>query len=351
MLDTQTLGLRKRLRKRLLSIISEFGPTFPVKRESVDTSTIMDASCFSNFYPDLRVLCHYTDSSGLDGILKSGTFWATNVAYLNDPHEFQFAYRELEDMIRRGQHGLDAAHAGAFLEGIRTGGHDHELVRTFVISFSSRSDDLSQFRAYSDDTRGYCLEFDPCELIQGLNGYIEHSSAEYLTLRRVRYGKNDLAESHTRAINELKRCIRDLSQTASSSALLSAVRAFGMDFHDYLREAGVVFKQAGYRNEEEYRVVLDVLGLSEVLPCYLDEKLAVRFRGSLPVPYIPFQFLSKPQGKGYFVERDHKAGLRGIVVGPGLDYQLARTGLFYLLRQNGLVDVDIRPSQSSYRTW
>jgi len=188
-------------------------------------------------------------------------------------------------------------------------------------------------------------------LVQAFNGYMSHSGAQSLTLRRVRYGKDDLARFHARAISQLKKCISELHHPAGSKAFLSVVRAFGMDFHDYLREAGVVFKQAGYRNEEEYRVVLDVPGLLSVLPNDLDEKLAVRFRGALPVPYIPFQFLPKPEASGYLVERDSAAGLQRVVIGPGLDYHLAKTGLFYLLRQNGLVDVDIQPSQSSYRTW
>ena len=356
MQNSQTSRLRERLRNELFSLTLEFGHTFPVKREEVGTSIIMGASDFSSCYPDLKTLCHYTDSSGLEGILRSGTFWATNVAYLNDPEEFKFAYREMENMVRRGEHALDETHIGAFLSGLRTGGHDDELVRTFIISFSGRCDDLSQFRAYSNDARGYALEFEPRKLVDGLNGYLRDTNAEHLTLRRIRYGKNELGRFHLRAIRALKACISELPHVPDSDAFLNAVRAFGMDFHDYLREAGVVFKQTGYRNEEEYRVVLDVSGLS-ALPLYLEEKLAVRFRGALPVPYIPFQFLPEPRTNGYFVERDCRAGLQGVVIGPGLDYRLAHTGLFYLLRQNGLVaqhgldNIDIRPSQSSYRTW
>lgn len=350
--DSQTSELRGQLRNKLFALTLEFGPTFPVKREEVEKSTILDASDFSSYYPDLRVLCHYTDASGLEGILKSGTFWATNVAFLNDPEELRFAYRAFEGMIRKGTHALDETLVGAFLDGLRTGGHDDESDRTYIICFSARSDDLSQFRAYSDNARGYALEFEPCELIQALNSYLKHGSGEFMTLRKVRYGEEDLAQFHVRAINELKNCISQLPHPAGSNALLGAVRAFGMDFHDYLREAGVVFKQAGYKNEEEYRAVLDVAGLMSGVPLDLEQKLAVRFRGALPVPFIPFQFLPVPTKRGYFVERDNAGGLLRIVVGPGIEPDLAETGLFYLLRQNGLhKGIDIQRSQSSYRTW
>lgn len=351
MQDSQTSKLRERLREKLFVLTREFGPTFPVEPEEVDRSRIVNESCFSKSYPELEVLCHYTDASGLEGILESGTFWATNAACLNDPEEFRFAHRVFESMIKTGKHALDETLVGSFLSGLRTLGHEHELPRTFFISFSARRDDLSQFRAYSNNARGYALEFEPCQLIQALNSHLRHGSAEYFSLRKVHYGEKDLAQFHVQAIEELKSCIGQLPYPEGSEEFLSAVRAFGMDCQGYLREAGVVFKQEGYRSEEEYRAVLDVHGLSMVLPCELDEKLAVRFRGGLPVPYIPFQFLPNPKREGYSVRRDNNAGLVRIVVGPGLDFDLAKTGLFYLLRQNGLVEVEPKPSKCSYRSW
>lgn len=350
MQDHQTKCLREQLREHLLSLTLEFGSSFPVKREKIEESKILAASEFAGCYPELNTLCHYTDASGLVGILKSGTFWATNAAYLNDPEEFKFAYHVFENMVKYGKDALDKTLLGAFLEGVCTFEHDMELVKTFFISFSARRDDLSQFRAYSADACGYALEYEPLELIQSLNCYLKHGSGEYLTLRKVQYGKEDLSKFHIRAINHLKSCIDQLPYPKESVEFLSAVRAFGMDFHNYLREAGVVFKQEGYKSEEEYRVLLDVSGLS-VLPCDLDERLSVRIRGDLPVPYIPFQFLPSPKKQGFFVKRDKKAGLQGIIVGPRLDVALAETGLRYLLRDSGLADVKVQASKCSYRSW
>lgn len=344
----KTEELREQLRKALFSLASEFGLTLPVKCEDDGKSRSMGATDFSGCYPDLQVLCHYTDPGGLEGILKSGMFWATNVAYLNDPHEFRFAFRVLEDMIRRGEHALDERLVGTFLEGLRTGGHDREMSRTYMISFSSRQDDLSQFRAYSDNARGYALEFEPHKLVAAVNSFLKHESGEYLTLRRVRYGVEELAQFHVRAINELKNCIDRSPHSPESTEYLEDVRAFGMDFSEYLREAGVVFKQEGYRDEDEYRLVLDVSGLL-ILPTDIDSRINVRFRGGLPVPYIPFQFLPEVETIGGLVERENHAGINRVVVGPGQDFQRAGSGLFYLLRQSGLVHVPIEPSRCSYR--
>ncbi|MBW7866492.1 MAG: DUF2971 domain-containing protein [Candidatus Hydrogenedentes bacterium] len=351
MQDDKTTRLREQLRDSLCSLTREFGSSFPVRPEKAAEHRILSESEFQKCYPELQTLCHYTDAAGLAGILKSGTFWATNAAFLNDPEEFLFAYRVFESMVRRGEHALDKRLAGAFMEGVHTSGHDNELDRIYLISFSAHRDDLSQFRAYSDNARGYALEFEPCKLIQALNDYIEHGSGEYLTLRKVRYGREDLAKFHKRAIDLLKSSIEELPYPRDSQEFLSAVRGFGFDLHNYLREAGVVFKQEGYKSEEEFRVVLDIHGLMSVLPCDLNERIAVRVRNALPVPYIPFQFLPSLQQDGSFFRRDSTAGLQRIVVGPGLDFDLAKTGLFYLLRENGLLEVDIQASKCSYRSW
>ena len=252
-------------------------------------------------------------------------------------------------MVSGGEHALDKTLLGAFRDGLWTTSH-YKRAKTYFISFSGRRDDLSQFRAYSADARGYALEFEPCALIQSLNSYLSGNSGEHITLRKVRYGTEDLCQFHTRAIDKLKECIRELPYPVGSQEMLKSVRGLGMAFSHYLRDAGVVFKQEGYRSEEEYRAVLDVAG-SSALPYDQLKDLSVRFRNALPVPYIPFRFLEFRDKFTTSVDRDSQAGLFRITIGPGLDFDLAKTGLHYLLSKNGLGDVRLEASTCSYRSW
>src|SRR5690606_1670504 len=111
-------------------------------------------------------------------------------------------------------------------------------------------------RAYSDNARGYALEFKPVELIDSINEYLPNHSGECFTLRRVRYGESQLELFHEKAIGVVKSAIEKLPPVLSADERRNAIRAFGLDCSDYLREAGIVFKQEGYKNESEFRAVL-----------------------------------------------------------------------------------------------
>jgi hypothetical protein len=45
-------------------------------------------------------LYHYTNASGLKGILESNSLWATDAEFLNDVQELQFGRTELCDALR-----------------------------------------------------------------------------------------------------------------------------------------------------------------------------------------------------------------------------------------------------------
>jgi hypothetical protein len=46
------------------------------------------------------VLYHYTDGNGALGIINSASVWATNIAYLNDKREYDYAVSMLIDRAR-----------------------------------------------------------------------------------------------------------------------------------------------------------------------------------------------------------------------------------------------------------
>ena len=95
---------------------------------------------FVNRTPRLP-LYHYTTASGLIGIIKSRSLWATSHLHLNDLKEYKVAER----LIRRElAHSKLSANQGHLMTA---------LVRksqqtSFVLSFSEDGDLLSQWKAY-----------------------------------------------------------------------------------------------------------------------------------------------------------------------------------------------------------
>jgi hypothetical protein len=98
------------------------------------------------------LLYHYTDAAGLIGIIESGCLWASDYRHLNDRKEYllgaQLLRKEIDASQLEDQHRVDL----------------HNLVANtqktcYVLSFSERRDQLSQWRAYCPSGNGYSLGF------------------------------------------------------------------------------------------------------------------------------------------------------------------------------------------------
>jgi hypothetical protein len=56
-----------------------------------------------------RLLYHYTDPTGMLGILQGQTIWATDAQYLNDTHEVQLAAKRIGDLLHMKASELERA--------------------------------------------------------------------------------------------------------------------------------------------------------------------------------------------------------------------------------------------------
>jgi len=103
-----------------------------------------------------KTLFHYTNQSGLLGIVQSKSIWVTHCEYLNDQREFFHALdivvTELEERVQKSS-GVDQTMWQEMLHGIK----GHPAMNVCVCSFSEDGDSLSQWRAYGGATSGYSL--------------------------------------------------------------------------------------------------------------------------------------------------------------------------------------------------
>jgi hypothetical protein len=104
-----------------------------------------------------EILYHYTTQSGLLGILKSDSLWATKIHYLNDASEYQLAFDLATDVLRRLSKGEKSTRkrrkVNCLLDNLTT----IESMNVCVCSFSAQRDLLSQWRAYTGGNAGYSL--------------------------------------------------------------------------------------------------------------------------------------------------------------------------------------------------
>jgi hypothetical protein len=106
----------------------------------------------------------------LIGIFESKTIWATSVHHLNDSEEYMHANRLLQKEIAKRRE--DSVSAGRpILKWLEMFDED-ELMRkahVFIVSFSEKSDLLSQWRAYTRCDDAYSIGFTASELEQAIS--------------------------------------------------------------------------------------------------------------------------------------------------------------------------------------
>jgi len=114
-------------------------------------------------------LYHYTDATGLKGIIEGGYLRATHVAFMNDAREFLHAVSLLLDAVRLRQKQSTSAlvqRTLSDLESFIAPTSAESAPAIFVTCFTGEDNSLNQWRAYGKGEGGYSLGFDPIRMQQ-----------------------------------------------------------------------------------------------------------------------------------------------------------------------------------------
>jgi len=251
-----------------------------------------------NGEPDL--IYHYTTVSGLKGIIENKKIWATNINYLNDWKEF----REFVDpfLSRFKGSGIEK-HIGEIF--------DKHSRTIYVCSFSSKADDLSQWRGYSPSASGFSIGFSYSKLKRML------PPGELFSLYQCKYDAKDKKDEIN---NVVKR----------------NVKSDRPDIHDLtkiiteLTARAPCYKNEKFKAEDEWRLVNFVK----------DEPIKFREGKTILIPYIEID-LTK-EGCDFPIE--------SICIGPTPYITQSALSIKMLLEYNGLSNVKIIKSNVPYRT-
>jgi len=113
-----------------------------------------------------KIIYHYTDGKGAQGILESQSLWATHYRYLNDFSElviFRKALASWRSTVDREPQHVDRL-LKELLDIFFGGREKPPETEAYIVSFcDDEGDRLSQWRAYGRGD-GYALGFDRTEL-------------------------------------------------------------------------------------------------------------------------------------------------------------------------------------------
>lgn len=271
------------------------------------------------------VLYHYCPSRALPEILQSGVLWLTHQSGLNDLHEAVWAVPFIQDAIQQRKTDITKE----FLVAVGRLFELNALSETYVASFSSDGDVLSQWRAYGMDGDGFAIGFRPSAFPAQPRIPITSAVPDHTVGLLKVYYDNEMLK---RTITDILDCQLSAEQDANSIINCSF----------QLRALALSFKNPAFREEDEWRVCYSPIITTD--PVKRDLQIIgmlreLRFRtnryGVLPYFQMPF---------GSNARED---AIAEIVVGPK---NLSSNQLLnMLLLSLGYKNAQVRRSSSSYR--
>jgi hypothetical protein len=235
-----------------------------------------------------EIVYHYTDASGLMGMLTYNKIWATDYRFLNDKSEIAHTRQEVRKIISsKLEESKDDILTKLYGEILRYQDKPRKS-DVFVFSLSKERDDLSQWRGYAREGLGFTVGF----CAETLGKISEPDDATFAFLK-VEY-------DHARQAGILKKCLLEIEialikminvgKDQSSKHIKDAAIAF-----DWLTEArGVANKHRSFSGENEWRIVIhraaELYGSANVRPSstrlvrYIEKE--IDGSGKLPIKEI-----------------------------------------------------------------
>ncbi len=267
---------------------------------------------------------HYTDLSGLKGIIESNSLWATNIRFMNDENEsihgclcFKNTIEQLSEEVVSNMKKI--ALRGAIELYMGEGPNFSKFIRdVYSVSFCRSKDKLSQWRGYGN-SQGVCLEFDEKKLIDELN----YDGLKFLHKDVIYTDESSTIEMNEKIISFFRGL--EVSDIEFFDSFVAFVGACGL-----VEENIPFFKNKGFMEEEEFRFIFTPLG----------ELRNLKFRVS---SYGLIPYLSMKMNEGA------KLPLKSVIIGPSKDKHLMKTGLEMFLKSMGYGHVEINFSSVPYR--
>ena len=253
------------------------------------------------------LIYHYTNDSGLRGILESGQLWFTNIFNLNDPTEIYHGMGHALDILKHEASG-GPKEAKLFSEMFAHSltGSVERSAHYFVCCFSKTDQDLGQWRAYADDGRGYAIGFD-AKLLEKAFAKTGAPGANLHSTFPVTYDDTHLRKIHEQLVTETIPVISAPRGMGLDAAVVSEfLQKLSVNLGTWCFYVSLFFKHEAYRNEEEYRF-LQIYPVDRAVP-------------GLKIRSLPFSLVKYRE---FDWKRVAAESIKEVMVGPAGDQKIA----------------------------
>ena len=279
-------------------------------------------------YPPL--LYHYTNVTGLIGIVERNALWATHVNYLNDSSEVVYASELVREALHQRELETDSSVVKEFLKRAETTFNLTDVHGVYVVCLCEEGDLLSQWRAYAQGGEGYAIGID-AEKFAWFGGY----GAEFF-FGKVEYDPKTQTEIVNTIISMVIGGLLDLIGRSPRNEADARINQCCWVLQQSLWYSLATFKSPLFASEKEWRAI-------RLVPPEQGLR-AIKFRssGSKLIPYLELDF-------GRLVTGAHKLPIRHVFHGPTLDADLTKACARMLLAKHDYASVDVLGSKVPLR--
>lgn len=266
---------------------------------------------------------HYTDAGGLHGILSSKRIWATDYRFLNDESESLIGKAIALEIVRPKSINSKEEYLRQFYRFLRQYLVEDGSSPNFVFSLSSRKDDLTQWRTYAQDGRGFTVGFNT-------NSLIENSkNADNFGFAKILYGSKVHDSSVRRAISLIEEL---LSKNVAESVDEMICEHAALMAEWIITSNSALFKHSSFQSEREWRINTYFNQGDEV-------PIRVRASNGKLIPYMELKLCT---------DEENCLPITHIGIGPGFKHQEIRFAVEKLCEQTGY-SVNIYNADTPFR--
>lgn len=276
------------------------------------------------------VLYHYTTIAGLIGIIQSGAVWATDIRFLNDSTELQYARDILLKRIEEETAGQASSNAHRiFWERAKEVFKSRPSDYRFISCFCEDGDLLSQWRGYAGGTGGFSIGIDS-SVVNSVS-----ANDQGIFLRRVIYDPETQIGIFNHIISEVNVCINKNTSGKGEEEQSNIIAYIGHIFGTIVEELLYSFKHPSFYEEKEWRLVVTTDLMNDL------GSLLFRTSNASIIPYTEIKYPVAP--------RCPLLPIKKVIQGPAANKDFGRIAVISLLTKFGYEHVDIEDSNVPLR--
>ena len=195
-----------------------------------------------------KYLYHYTNSEAFLSILKNKSLWASNIFFQNDTSEIIFSYdllrTEMKELENKYSELSECNKLFQKIQGIENIYKNEDI---YTVSFSTKKDNLGQFRGYGHGSLGFSIEFNINKLLDCLsqrsNIDLEEKNFNFILIKCI-YDK----EKQKNIIREMIKEVLDRRLSNKENILISILVRMIL--------FAPIFKSDAFNEEDEWRLII-----------------------------------------------------------------------------------------------